>query len=135
MRLTVIFMSRSSTAAISEFSLPLLSELDDLGKRLEAVAEQLINGDVLLPVNALPFPRLLTPLVKLYAAASEASGTEFAPVSQDATATEVVMLACGLLRAQNLNPFDLALWFSRAAQTSPLPPAELQPSQEKRHAK
>jgi hypothetical protein len=135
MKLTVIFMSRSSTAAISESSLPLLSELDELSRRLEAVAERLINGDILLPVNALPFPKLLTPLVKLYAAASEAAGIEFTPVTQDTTATEVVMLACGLLRAQNLNPFDLALWFSRAARTSPLPPAELQLSQEKSHAK
>jgi hypothetical protein len=29
--------------------------------------------------------------------------------------TEAMIMACALLRAQHLNPFDLALWFSRMA--------------------
>jgi hypothetical protein len=29
-----------------------------------------------------------------------------------------MVVACALLRAHNLNPFDLALWFSRTAGSS-----------------
>jgi hypothetical protein len=42
-----------------------------------------------------------TPLVERYAA-SEGAAAELTPVSRDATATEVVMLACGLLRVEVL---------------------------------
>ena len=35
------------------------------------------------------------------------------PLREDVSPTEAVDLACALLRARDLNPFDLALWFSR----------------------
>ena len=53
--------------------------------------------------------------MRLYASAVEASGQEFTPVDASISATEAVTLACALLRAQGLTPFDLALWFSRGA--------------------
>jgi hypothetical protein len=110
-----VILPRSDTTLASEASLRLLSEFDDICQRLKTASEALINGDVSLAACALPFAKLFTPLVKLYAVASEAAGAELTPVSQDATATEVAMLACGLLRAEGLNPFDLALCFARTA--------------------
>ena len=56
--------------------------------------------------------------VKLYAAMveEEESGTEAVPVIDGTVSTtEAMVVACALLRAQRLNPFDLAVWFSRTA--------------------
>jgi len=113
-------MSRSSALADVKSPLSTLSELEEIGQRLETIADQVIHAEVAVSGEALPFKRLFTPLVRLYSATSEAAGQEFTPVTPDATATDVVMVACALLRAQDLNPFDLALWFSRAAH-NPLP--------------
>lgn len=58
---------------------------------------------------------VLSAATRWYASAVEASGREFPPVDATISATEAVTLACALLRAQDLTPFDLALWFSRNA--------------------
>jgi hypothetical protein len=50
-----------------------------------------------------------------YARAVEAAGRELPPLRQEVTATDALTLACALLRSQNLNPYDLALWFSRGS--------------------
>jgi hypothetical protein len=62
--------------------------------------------------------RLVSGAVKLYAAAVEeaAPGAETVRVIDGTVSTtEAMVVACALLRAHNLNPFDLALWFQRAA--------------------
>lgn len=61
---------------------------------------------------------VLSAATRWYASAVEASGNEFRPVDGTISATEAVTLACALLRSQDLTPFDLALWFSRGANTS-----------------
>lgn len=61
---------------------------------------------------------VLTAGTRWYAAAVEASGQEFRPIDATISATEAITLACALLRAQDLTPFDLALWFSRSAPAS-----------------
>lgn len=61
---------------------------------------------------------LVSDSVKLYAAAVEEaeSGSEaVAVIDGRVSTTEAMVVACALLRAQHLNPFDLALWFSRTA--------------------
>jgi len=56
--------------------------------------------------------------VKLYAAKAERRG-DVAPFRKDAvTATEAVVAACALIRAADLNLFDVAMWFNRAAAPS-----------------
>jgi hypothetical protein len=58
--------------------------------------------------------QVLTAAVKLYAAKVERRGHDVAPFPQHAvTATETVVTACGLIRAADLNMFDVAIWFHR----------------------
>ena len=74
---------------------------------LEALNAASVTPDVIRAV--------LSAATRWYASAVEASGQEFAPVDATISATEAITLACALLRAQDLTPFDLALWFSRGA--------------------
>ena len=58
--------------------------------------------------------QVLTAAVKVYAAKVERRGHDVAPYPQDAvTATETVVTACGMIRAADLNMFDVAIWFHR----------------------
>ncbi len=57
---------------------------------------------------------VLTAAVKLYAAKVERRGYDVVPFPQHAvTATETVVTACGIIRAADLNMFDVAVWFHR----------------------
>jgi hypothetical protein len=58
--------------------------------------------------------QILTAAVKVYAAKVERRGHDVAPFANGAvTATETVVTACGLIRAADLNMFDVAIWFHR----------------------
>jgi hypothetical protein len=58
--------------------------------------------------------QVLTAAVKLYAAKVERRGHDVVPFARGAvTATETVVTACGLIRAADLNMFDVAIWFHR----------------------
>ena len=58
--------------------------------------------------------QVLTAAVKVYAAKVERRGHDVTPFLPDAvTATETVVTACGLIRAADLNMFDVAIWFHR----------------------
>lgn len=58
--------------------------------------------------------QVLTAAVKVYAAKVERRGHDVAPFLDGAvTATETVVAACGLIRAADLNMFDVAIWFHR----------------------
>lgn len=62
--------------------------------------------------------RVLTACVKAYAAKVEKDCLEFAPFDPSAVnATEAVVAACAMIRAVNLNMFDVALWFGRPGPT------------------
>ena len=56
---------------------------------------------------------LVTEAVKLYAAYAEELEAEVPAIDATVSTTEAMVVACALLRAQHMNPFDLALWFSR----------------------
>jgi len=59
--------------------------------------------------------RTLAAAVKLYAAKAERRGGALAPFPEgEVTATESVVAACALIRAADLNMFDVAMWFHRA---------------------
>ena len=58
--------------------------------------------------------RALTAAVRLYAAKTDA-GECFAPVAAESvTPTDVVVVVSEMLRAVDLNLFDLAMWYRRA---------------------
>jgi len=54
--------------------------------------------------------------VKLYAAKTERRGEDVKPFGDGAvTTTESIVAACALIRAADLNLFDVAMWFNRAS--------------------
>jgi hypothetical protein len=58
--------------------------------------------------------QILGAAVKIYAAKVERRGYELAPFAPNTvTATESVVAACGMIRAADLNMFDVAIWFHR----------------------
>jgi len=58
--------------------------------------------------------QVLTAAVKVYAAKVERRGHDVVPFAPGTvTATETVVTACGLIRAADLNMFDVAIWFHR----------------------
>ena len=61
--------------------------------------------------------RVISAAVKLYTAKGEAEGV-FAPpvVPEKVTPTEVVVVVSEMLRAADLNLFDLAMWFPLGAE-------------------
>jgi len=59
--------------------------------------------------------KTLAAAVKVYAAKAERRGGALAPFADgEVTATESVVAACALIRAADLNMFDVAMWFHRA---------------------
>jgi hypothetical protein len=58
--------------------------------------------------------QVLSAAVKVYAAKVERRGHDVVPFEPSAvTATETVVAACGMIRAADLNMFDVAIWFHR----------------------
>jgi hypothetical protein len=78
-----------------------------------AARDALKRGDPdAIPDKALQ--QVLSAAVKVYAAKVERRGHDVAPFPQNTvTATETVVTACGMIRAADLNMFDVAIWFHR----------------------
>lgn len=92
---------------------PATGTLADLAAALERQVDDALAGtDGPLEAAEEDVRRVVTAAARLYAAYGETAGPTD-PLRPDVSPTEAVELACGLLRARDLNPFDLALWFSR----------------------
>ncbi|HTA51977.1 MAG TPA: hypothetical protein VK757_04265 [Candidatus Acidoferrum sp.] len=78
-------------------------------ERIEAATE----AGELAAVAPEDVTNLLTAGIKLYAAYAEELETEVPPVDSSLSTTEAMVVACALLRAQHMNPFDLAVWFQK----------------------
>ena len=99
-----------SPAAVAETSV----ELRILVEAFSDVAERALSSGVFSGVTSSDLERVITAVVKLYAAKSEVDETLAAPISAErATPTEVVVVVSEMLRAVNLNVFDLAMWYRR----------------------
>lgn len=83
---------------------------------IATAADEALASGTLNCVSEADIATALTALAKLYAAKVEKSDKIFPPVASDAlTATETAVLVSELLRAADLNVFDLAMWFRRAS--------------------
>ena len=87
--------------------------LADVAAELERRVEEVVGrDDGPLDVGEESVRRIVTASARLFARYGEAAGP-IDPLRPGVSPTEAVDLACGLLRSRDLNPFDLALWFSR----------------------
>jgi hypothetical protein len=103
------------------------AQLSALIGKISAEVERTIRAGELADVRGEDLQSLMSGAVRLYAARVEEAepGVETAPViDETVSTTEAMVVACALLRAHHLNPFDLALWFSR---TAPARSRELEP--------
>lgn len=90
----------------------------DLARALHDRVAATFNAGEIARVPQQEVTSLLTETVRLYAAVTEEIESEIPPIDESISTTEAMVVACALLRAHRLNPFDLALWFSRTAKRS-----------------
>ncbi len=91
------------------------TEFHGVADAFVAVAERALANGGSAFISSGDLERVITTAMKLYAAKAEVGGELPAPVSADEiTPTEVVMFVSEVLRAANLNLFDLAMWYRRA---------------------
>ena len=84
------------------------------GKDFCAVARDALKRGEPDAISDKELQQVLTAAVKVYAAKVERRGHDVAPFPRGTvTATETVVTACGLIRAADLNMFDVAIWFHR----------------------
>ena len=72
--------------------------------------ERLVDSAALSPEQV---RAVVSAATRLYGAASSRAGQELPPVGPEVSTTDAVMLACALVRSQDLTPFEMAVWFSR----------------------
>ena len=83
---------------------------DEEARAAVSVLEQLAGSGELSPESV---RAVVSAATRLYAQASERTAETLAPLEPDVSATDAMILACALLRSQDLTPFDMAVWFSR----------------------
>jgi hypothetical protein len=81
---------------------------------LDSTASAIAQGTAPVPPVA-EVRRAVVAAVHLYTAYAQSTGDHFPPVDEEISSTEAVLLATALLKARDLNPFDLALWFNRVS--------------------
>jgi hypothetical protein len=103
-------MSRSETTV----------DLVEMSRQLDELTAEVTRADTAAGTPETPagvpastLRAVLSSAIRLYAAVCERSGTDVPPIDTEVSTTDAVVLSCALLKARDLNPFDLALWFSR----------------------
>ena len=91
-------------------------EAAKLSGTVAAVLQQIDAATRAGELSAVPsecVTNLLTGAIKLYVACAEELEIDIPPIDATVSTTEAMVVACALLRAQHMNPFDLAVWFQR----------------------
>ena len=91
------------------------AKLSGLLAELRGQIERTVQAGELAGVPPEDVTSIVTGAVKLYAAFAEELESDVRAIDATVSTTEAMVVACALLRAQHMNPFDLALWFSRTA--------------------
>ena len=88
----------------------------DLAQRAFEIAERALENETTGEISDEAVQKLLSAGTRLFSRKTELEERFFLPfVSKQAcTATDVCQTACEMLRALDLNIFDLAMWYSRA---------------------
>jgi hypothetical protein len=91
------------------------SEFRNHAGALAGTAERVLASGAASQIAGEDIERVLTAAIKLYAAKAEAEAMPPPPLSADRiTPTEVVVVISEMMRAVNLNLFDLSMWYRRA---------------------
>lgn len=90
-------------------------QFSDLARDLHDRVARVSDAGQIARVPPEDITALTSEAVRLYAAVVEETEREIPPIDASISTTEAMVVACALLRAHRLNPFDLALWFSRTA--------------------
>lgn len=90
-------------------------EMDDAATKALEIAERALNDGTTEEISDEAVQRLLTAGARLFANKVEMEDRFFSPFVSPltVTATDVVVTVSEMLRAANLNTFDLAMWFRR----------------------
>ena len=90
-------------------------ELEAASRTALDVAEKALNDGTTDQISDEVVQRLLTARTRLFANKIEMEDRFFLPFTspEATTATDVVVTVSDMLRAVNLNTFDLAMWFQR----------------------
>jgi hypothetical protein len=91
------------------------AKLSGLLVGLREQIERITDSGELAGVKREDVTNLVTEAVKLYATFAEELESDVPAIDATVSTTQAMVVACALLRAQHMNPFDLALWFSRTA--------------------
>jgi hypothetical protein len=91
------------------------SQLADLARALHESIAATIDAGQIARLQPQDVTALVSEGVRLYAAVVEETERDIPVIDTSISTTEAMVVACALLRAHRLNPFDLALWFSRTA--------------------
>lgn len=81
-----------------------------LSERLEELSEEVLTGDLSEHIPDEAIQQLMTSAVKLYVAKME-GGSDVAPfIEGEVTATEVAVAASEMLKAVEMEVFELGMW-------------------------
>jgi hypothetical protein len=87
---------------------------DDPGLAFAAAATAALQQGAPDAIADATLHQVLTAAVKVFAAKAEQRNGEVVPFADGAvTATETVVAVCAMIRAADLSPFDIAMWFNR----------------------
>ena len=91
------------------------AEFSSAASAFAEAAQRALASGAAAQIASADLERVLTAAVKLYAAKAEAEAPPPPPVSADRiTPTEVVVVVSEMMRAVDLNLFDLSMWYRRA---------------------